>query len=1040
MLGFIIICNRHAIWELKPAPPPPPQAPLWQVSSQWRSDNGWNSHLGVLQQDLEDLELLEPFSPDNNSHNAVVDSSHYETTSSRHEALADALGVRKTPRKAVVDDLPPPRKLSSTVRSNRSHRKANVSLLSPALSMTTRLLNETTTQSIMDADNASVENSFSRPPLLTLGPFSSLHPNIAMTCLYEETTVTPQAETIFLASNLTGSGILNVCLVCPGNNNDISNPNELRQFSFEPSGDDAAAANHRFQDASSSGALLEGIGKIFFVAPKPTIPCVAAQPMETSPIPPCFHPHRRNRNLYWNGLASDILVLSNDKSGQGKLSLYRSCMYIVDCAIPNKSRTAADTITVASTVYDIENAVGNRIDIICSNDADEEICVRGSVSLMMDSSALGEKVLQTLESVLLSPNNNIFLQDRGQNVAMKIRADCARLEQMIAKRSKDDSSQPFFEDVGAAAVRSVVLSMFCVELLGDNVNYYDYKKNAASDHGGTTAWDRLLQSEYHQFYSTECQDFLFIDESKDHPGQSNRASKDNTFILGGEYLSQIHSFAVESITSLKNSISCTLFDALHALYEDFKLCGSLRDAGMRFLGTILCRVCQMIRSDSKGSKNIASLFMEHYRRDLGDLWFQQLVSSKGSPTSNSQEPSKTQIFSAHGSPPCILSWLDGLVSGKATNSGYNDLDLSSVNAAYAKTFSILRIFPLLYSSTNELNESDRKQCNRDHNVVRILIEEGFATQATLRDELPAGVALPLLEVLHRCRSDHEIPRLSYEDAEMWSLIGREDLCKNLRKTDRNSLSGDVTSKSARAPPSSDLSKDQNVSLEDKDLDGICPLEITSSMLFPEDNRIREVGRLLRSSRPVHLNVPRAIEVSDHDYERLKQEKLLSLSRRVLALPVGRGMFTIGNLKPVPAEPLPLPNVCLVGRVPPTNAQLALDTGECPADLKVWPEFHNGVAAGLRLPLEQDAGEMISKITRTWIVYNRPPKDDQNPAQNNPNQPNNSSQSLGHAHGGLLMALGLRGHLTTLEMTDIFDYLTHGTVTTTVGVLLGMAAK
>ena len=126
------------------------------------------------------------------------------------------------------------------------------------------------------------------------------------------------------------------------------------------------------------------------------------------------------------------------------------------------------------------------------------------------------------------------------------------------------------------------------------------------------------------------------------------------------------------------------------------------------------------------------------------------------------------------------------------------------------------------------------------------------------------------------------------------------------------------------------------------------------MLFPNDNRIREVGRLLRSSRPVYLNVQRAIEVSDHEYERLKQEKLLLLCRRVLALPLGRGMFTIGNLKPVPAEPLPVPDLCLVGRVPPTNAMLALDTTECPSDLKVWPEFHNGVAAGLRLPLEDDA--------------------------------------------------------------------------------------
>jgi anaphase-promoting complex subunit 1 len=39
-----------------------------------------------------------------------------------------------------------------------------------------------------------------------------------------------------------------------------------------------------------------------------------------------------------------------------------------------------------------------------------------------------------------------------------------------------------------------------------------------------------------------------------------------------------------------------------------------------------------------------------------------------------------------------------------------------------------------------------------------------------------------------------------------------------------------------------------------------------------------------------------------------------------------------------------------------------------------------------------------------------------------------------------MALGLRGHLSTLNMTDIYDYLTDGVVTTTVGVLIGMAAN
>ena len=39
-----------------------------------------------------------------------------------------------------------------------------------------------------------------------------------------------------------------------------------------------------------------------------------------------------------------------------------------------------------------------------------------------------------------------------------------------------------------------------------------------------------------------------------------------------------------------------------------------------------------------------------------------------------------------------------------------------------------------------------------------------------------------------------------------------------------------------------------------------------------------------------------------------------------------------------------------------------------------------------------------------------------------------------------MALGLRGYLSPLMMSDIYEYLTQGVVTTTVGILIGMAAN
>lgn len=115
------------------------------------------------------------------------------------------------------------------------------------------------------------------------------------------------------------------------------------------------------------------------------------------------------------------------------------------------------------------------------------------------------------------------------------------------------------------------------------------------------------------------------------------------------------------------------------------------------------------------------------------------------------------------------------------------------------------------------------------------------------------------------------------------------------------------------------------------------------------------------------------------------------------------------------------------------------------ELRSWPEFHNGVAAGLRLAPVQVITVVFSsyikglpfgycvfysiyiqfmnmdfhcplshslimgfwsvqgKISRTWIVYNKP------------EEPNAT-------HAGILLALGLRGYLRVLIMTDVYQYL------------------
>jgi anaphase-promoting complex subunit 1 len=155
-------------------------------------------------------------------------------------------------------------------------------------------------------------------------------------------------------------------------------------------------------------------------------------------------------------------------------------------------------------------------------------------------------------------------------------------------------------------------------------------------------------------------------------------------------------------------------------------------------------------------------------------------------------------------------------------------------------------------------------------------------------------------------------------------------------------------------------------------------------------------------------VEKRAEITDHEQVQEHQAKLLLLCKRSMALPVGRGMFTLASLYPLLTEPLPIPPLSLAGRVPPTNATIALDTSGYAAELSLWPEFHNGVAAGLRL------ASGVTNLTRTWIVYNKPTAPD-------------------YSHAGLLMALGLHSHLTALAMTDIFVYLSQGHDATSVGV-------
>lgn len=81
--------------------------------------------------------------------------------------------------------------------------------------------------------------------------------------------------------------------------------------------------------------------------------------------------------------------------------------------------------------------------------------------------------------------------------------------------------------------------------------------------------------------------------------------------------------------------------------------------------------------------------------------------------------------------------------------------------------------------------------------------------------------------------------------------------------------------------------------------------------------------------------------------------------------VFRGMITLRTATPIITEPLAAPSLCLTGKAPPRGNTVELNHIDTPANMNLWPLFHNGVANGLRVTPD------AQNIDSTWIIFNKP---------------------------------------------------------------------
>ncbi|RLW07223.1 hypothetical protein DV515_00004274 [Chloebia gouldiae] len=529
------------------------------------------------------------------------------------------------------------------------------------------------------------------------------------------------------------------------------------------------------------------------------------------------------------------------------------------------------------------------------------------------------------------------------------------------------------------------------------------KKARPSETGSDEDWEYLLSSAYHRnFESHPIAKALHLDPLE------VSASKDD--------FSQ--SLSLDSSTLLFSHIPAIFF-VLHLIYEELKL-NSLMGEGLRSLVVLLVQLARDLKLEA---------YVDYYYRDYPALvkTSRQTCIIDQVQTGFMLHPS---FFSAE--PPSIFQWMSSCLRGEGVQPypylpgicersklvvlsvalyilGDESAVLNEASHYLYKITSGKDTLPpswkCLKLGKHGINtalsslgqrkqqmEQDDNQCSfKSSTSVSSLAEKlvlwmtsvGF----TLRDleSLPFGVALPIRDAIYQCR---EQPASDWPEA-VCLLIGRQDLSKQAWEGSLQKGKSSVGSVLSSDIPSAADSEEDEDGMNDMN-------EEVMSLIWSEDLRVQEVRRLLQSARPVRVNV---------------------LCQRTMALPVGRGMFTLFSYHPVPTEQLPIPKLNLTGRAPPRNTTVDLNSGniDVPPNMACWASFHNGVAAGLKIA-------PASQIDSAWIVYNKP-----------------KIAELANEYAGFLMALGLNGHLTKLATLNIHDYLTKGHEMTSIGLLLGVSA-
>ncbi len=490
---------------------------------------------------------------------------------------------------------------------------------------------------------------------------------------------------------------------------------------------------------------------------------------------------------------------------------------------------------------------------------------------------------------------------------------------------------------------------------------------------------------------------------------------------------------------------------LHLLYETTKINSLDNSQYLKQMATELYRLCRMI-----GRENYCDLYVRDFP-SLSQLAMSETVSIatniEGIVAIQAMET--IEFFDFTFDHNIVVLYLKGEIVPNIYRTLFELLSPPNPNYPVIPhpiikncpltqwTRRICRLFDLL-NYTNDIYAGGYasnigKLTNPFERLIIAMVDEGINSVDDLND-LPFGIALPMIQSIHHCRSNYSFSAMSPATFEKVNrLLGREDLLQLLQshlgsREDYHHLfansssasdeiyfdfDGTVTDVTASVSPSSkSVALEQQVQMSKKGI---------GYFVFHQDNRLLEVYRMLDSSTPMTVK-KEILNLSDDDLDRFdpsafeNQHLFVKLRQRVLSLPVGRGMITLATKNTQQTDSIKIPVIASTGLLKRNRTNVVLDL--LPADQSEsfkWAEFHNGVATGLSFQRIDGNDPASNGVTREWIIYHRPRK-------------------LTSAHAGMLLALGIQGHLSVLSPTDIFSYMYPRHEMTTIALLLGLSAS